>query len=102
MTRFNEWLQKVNEERKLYWDSNYPPKPYTPLTYTKGNKWCKVLDGRTVWAFIAMGNGEYKGLTVREGDLMKPATYSTPAKYARGNIFKSTDVWDYWGPVYIK
>jgi hypothetical protein len=102
MTRFNEWLQKVNEERKAYWEYNYTYRPYQPLTYTKGSKWCKVMDGNAVWAFIAMGDGEYKGIPLWEGDLMKPATWNAPAKRSRGNIFRGTDSWDYWGPVYLK
>ena len=36
------------------------------------------------------------------GDLLKPASWNAPAKHSRGNIFKGTDEWEYYGPKYLK
>jgi hypothetical protein len=100
-TRFEKWLDKVNEERKVYWDKNFSYKEYTPLRYEKGSKYVRIWDGTTCWGFVSMKTGENKGVEVREGDLLKPASWKSPAKHSRGNIFEGTDTWNYYGPNYL-
>ena len=100
-TKFEIWLDKVNEERKEHWDINYSYKPYEPLTVKKGNKLMKIIDGTSVWAFVSMFDGEHKGVPIKKGDLLKPATWSQAAKHSRGNIFDGTDKWEYYGPNYL-
>ena len=34
-TKFDLWLEKVNEERKEHWDKNFSYKPYEPLKLIK-------------------------------------------------------------------
>jgi len=102
MSKFEVWLEKVNEERKEYWDENYSYREYSPLTYKKGRKYIKIIDEGSVWAFVSMKNGDVKGSRVKFGDLLKPASYNSPAKHARGNIFEGTARYTFWGPVYIK
>ena len=101
-TKFELWLEKVNEERKVYWDNNFSYKEYELLEVTKGNKYMKVMDGDTVWAFISMVDGELKNSPIKKGDLLKPATWKAPAKHARGNIIDGTAQWGEYGPSYIK
>jgi hypothetical protein len=101
MTKFEIWLDRVNQERKEYWDSNFSYKPYEPLSVEKGNKYIKIMDGSTVWGFVSMIDGENKGVTVNKGDLLKPASLRTPAKHSRGNIFNGTDSWEFYGPKYL-
>ena len=46
----------------------------------------------SVFAFIAAEDSTTKGLgVVKQGDVLKPASYKKPAKHARGNIF---DEWN--------
>jgi hypothetical protein len=101
MTKFEIWLNRVNQERKEYWDTNFSYKPYESLTAEKGNKYIKIMDGTTIWAFVSMVDGENKGALVKKGDLLKPASLKTPAKHSRGNIFEGTDVWEFYGPKYL-
>jgi len=49
-----------------------------------------------------MWEGVFKGTLVCKGDLLKPASWSTPAKHSRGNIFDGTDCWEFYGPKYLK
>ena len=42
-TKFNMWLDKVNQQRKEHWDKNYSYKEYTPLTVKKGQKYMKII-----------------------------------------------------------
>ena len=100
-TKFEIWLDKVNEERKTYWNNNFDYKPYEPLKVEKGRKYMKVIDGTSVWGFISMFEGEYKGVPIKEGDLMKPASWNSPAKHNRGNIFDGSDKWNFYGPSYL-
>lgn len=99
-TRFEIWLEKVNEERKEYWDNNYSYKEYTPLKVEKGRKYIKLIDDNSVWGFVSMIDGIHKGVNIKKGDLLMPANYNTPAKHSRGNIFDGTDSWSYYGPSY--
>ena len=99
-TKFEMWLEKVNEERKEYWDNNYSYKPYNPLKVEKGRKYIKLIDESSVWGFVSMVDGTHKGVDIKKGDLLMPASYNTPAKHSRGNIFDGTDSWTYHGPSY--
>tara|TARA_B100000073_G_scaffold338260_1_gene335175 strand:+ start:333 stop:644 length:312 start_codon:yes stop_codon:yes gene_type:complete len=100
-TKFTMWLDEVNKKRKKYHEENYNRLPYKPLTYKKGNKYVKVIDAGSVWGFVSMWEGVHKGSLVCKGDLLKPASWSTPAKHSRGNIFSGSDSWNYYGPNYL-
>ena len=101
-SKFEIWLEKVNEQRKQYWDARFTYKEYTPLTISKGNKYIKLMDETSVWGFVSMWEGISKGSYVKKGDLLKPASWRTPAKHSRGNIFEGTDSWEFSGPKYLK
>tara|TARA_Y100000389_G_scaffold98600_1_gene95269 strand:- start:3457 stop:3771 length:315 start_codon:yes stop_codon:yes gene_type:complete len=101
-TKFQMWLDEVNQQRKEYWDKNYSYKEYTPLTVKKGIKYMKLIDETTVWAFVSMWEGVFQGTLVCKGDLLKPASWNTPAKHSRGNIFDGSAKWSYYGPEYLK
>jgi len=101
MTQFENWLNKVNQERKEYWEKNFTHKEYEPLQVKKGKKYMKLIDGTSVWGFVSMWEGVNKGSLVCIGDLLKPASWNSPAKHSRGNIFDGTDKWGYYGPTYL-
>ena len=48
-----------------------------------------------------MFEGVNKGSLVLKGDLLKPASWNSPARHSRGNIFDGSDKWNYYGPVYL-
>ena len=100
-SQFEIWLEKVNEKRKKYWDANYDYKEYEPLSVSKGKKYMKIIDGSSVWAFVSMFEGVNKGSLVLKGDLLKPASWNSPAKHSRGNIFDGSDKWNFYGPNYL-
>jgi hypothetical protein len=100
-SKFDLWLEKVNDIRKEEWDNKFSYKPYEPLTVSKGKKYIKLIDGNSVWGFVSMWEGVNKGSLVCKGDLLMPAGWSSPAKHSRGNIFDGTDSWSYFGPNYL-
>ena len=57
-TKFDLWLEKVNETRKEYWDTNFSYKPYEPLKVDKGRKYIRLWDGTSCWGFVSMVDGE--------------------------------------------
>ena len=101
-TQFEIWLNKVNKERKLHWDSNYSYKEYEPLKVERGRKYIKLISDSSVWGFVSMVDGFNKGVSVKKGDLLMAANHSSPAKHSRGNIFDGTDSWTFFGPSYLK
>ena len=69
-----------------------------------GRKYTKVIQGTSVWGFIAKADGVVKGLPCKKGDVFKPAGWRGPARYTRGNIFdKSGQNYFRWtGPNYMR
>lgn len=61
----------------------------------KGRKYIKVEVGGSAFCFIDKTNG----------DVLKPASWSAPAKHARGNIFDNSNGLKYvgpYGPAYLR
>ena len=101
VTQFETWLDKVNKKRKEHWDKEYSYKPYTPLSVSKGKKYMKIIDEGSVWGFVSMWEGVYKGSLICKGDLLKAASWNSPAKHSRGIIFDGSDSWIFFGPNYL-
>ena len=67
-----------------------------------GRKYTKVLQGSSVWGFIANDDGVLKGIPYKKGDVFKAAGWRAPAKCQRGSIFDSGTNWFRWtGPRYL-
>ena len=45
-----------------------------------GQKYDKVIQGSSVWGFIAKADGVLKGIPFKRGDVFKAAGWSAPAK----------------------
>jgi hypothetical protein len=63
-------------------------------------KYCKIVvshmgastGGGYAYAFVALTDNETKGLgKVKQGDLLKPASWNAPTKWARGNVIENMD-----------
>ena len=57
------------------------------LSLKEGRKFIKVVNGTSVWGFVAKVDGVHKGLPMLKGDILKAAGWRTPAKHSRGSIF---------------
>ena len=67
-----------------------------------GRKYTKVIQGTSVWGFIAKADGVVKGLPCKKGDVFKAAGWRGPARYTRGNIFAENQNYFQWtGPNYM-
>jgi hypothetical protein len=98
-TQIESWMSTEAQEKinKNYVGSSMPA---PELTITYGRKYAKIMTDTSVWGFIALTDDIFKNQII--GDLLKPASWSTPAKHSRGNIFNSTAVYSAYGPNYLK
>ena len=72
------------------------------LSVKPGRKFDKVMNGSSVWGFIAKTDGVLKGVPYFVGDVFKAASWRAPAKHVRGSIFSSETNWFRWtGPNYL-
>ena len=103
---FNEAVENLMDNiRKNYakWSTNEKmiEEFNENVRFTKGRKYTKILNGNSVWGFIANGNGVLKGIPYVEGDVFKAAGWRAPAKHVRGNIYSKDQNYFHWtGPNY--
>jgi hypothetical protein len=105
----NEKLASHNQEKDYNWKTEVrvrnPNSKYVALdnyeSYNDGE-----MKNRGVFCFIVRQDGVTKGLgQVLAGDVMKPASYKTPAKHSRGNIFSEDNGMEFvgaYGPAYLR
>ena len=97
-----EFIEKLDKERKEYYEKADMPKQYQPVSVEVGNKFIRIWHGTSCWGFISRVDGDLKGSPIKKGDLLKAATWKAPAKHARGNIIDGTAKYSVYGPEYIK
>jgi len=70
-----------------------------------GNKFIKIIraehGGGSVWGFVSLNDGDFKGIPHKRGDVFKAASWNAPAKHKRGNVFEPQD-WKWTGPDYLR
>ena len=95
------FINKVNEFRKEHYKNMSSMLGKTDLNVEVGNKYIRLWDANSCWGFISRVDGDLKGAPIKKGDLLKPASWKTPAKHARGNIIDGTAKYGVYGPSYI-
>ena len=78
---FNEAVENLMENiKKDYckWSSNERMiKEFNEnVRFKRGKKYTKIIQGSSVWGFVANGNGILKGIPYEEGDVFKAAGLS--------------------------
>ena len=96
-----KFVENVNAERKDYYVKANMPNQWKELTVEIGNKFIRLWDGTMCWGFISRVDDVLKGAPIKKGDLLKPATWKSPAKHARGNVSDGTARWGVYGPEYL-
>lgn len=98
----SKFIEKLDKEREAYYKTAGMPTQYKPVTIDIGSKFIRIWQGNSCWGFISRVDGDLKGSPIKKGDLLKAATWKTPAKHARGNIIDGTERYGVYGPEYIK
>ena len=89
---FIEGCRKIVRSTTRRWGYQGEPKK---LHLEEGRRYIKVVRDTSAWAFIDKTNG----------DVLKVASWSKPAKHARGNIFdehKGLEKIGPYGPAYLR
>jgi hypothetical protein len=95
------FIEKVNKERKEYYDKINLSSKEPDLIVEVGNKFIRLWQGTSCWGFISRVDGDLKGAPIKKGDLLKAATWKAPAKHSRGNIIDGTARYGVYGPDYL-
>jgi hypothetical protein len=97
MLRLYEFLCDMTDMREAYYKKQFSQSS-DPLTYSIGKKYLKVflLNRETgkpasVWCFVDS-----------KGDIFKAASWSRPAKHARGNLWQNKILMGPYGPPSLK
>lgn len=86
------YCNRLQDKLNVYYKQNYQTLKTPDIRLDVGTKFVKIVVGTSAYAFIALKDFETKGLgKVRQGDLMKPASWKAPTKHARGNIIEDMD-----------
>lgn len=96
------FIDDVNTKIKTYYETNLPSLKFNLVVVEIGSKFIRIWHNGSCWGFISRIDGVLKGAPIKQGDLLKPASWRSPAKHARGNIIDGTAVWGEYGPSYIK
>ena len=96
-------LEKIQEDYAKRYGPNHKPSRILELSLKPGRKFIKVIEGSSVWGFIAKVDGTHKGLPMIKGDILKAAGWNAPAKHSRGSIFDSEfhKSFSWTGPNYL-
>ena len=97
-----EIYTEIKSVYKRQYANLYKMGRYTKPTYTEGRNYFKIINDGACWGFVSKKNGFVKNSPVQVGDLLKPASWSSPAKHSRGNILNGTAMFTNFGPEYLK
>jgi hypothetical protein len=95
------FIAKVNLEIAEYYAASLSNLNVPVLEMRVGTKFIKLIKDGCVWGFISRYDGDYKGVPIKKGDLMKAASRDSPAKHSRGNIIDGTAAYGVWGVNYL-
>jgi hypothetical protein len=96
------FVNEVNEAIETYYKTNFPSLEIKKLEVSIGKKYVKLIHNNSVWGFISRYDGMLKGFPVKKGDLLKAASWNTPAAHSRGNIIEGTASYTTYGPNYLR
>ena len=99
-----KFIDDVNECISTYYEKNFPnlSKKLKPVEVIIGKRYIKIVHDNSVWGFISRYEGYLKNSYVRPGDLLKAASWNSPAAHSRGNIVDGTAKYGPYGPAYLK
>lgn len=114
LKKWHEAAQKIIDDYDI--TNNYTSLEREVLVLDESTKYVRVWKCReseakagrrgSAYAFIAKVDNTTNALgNVKAGDVMKPASWKTPAKHARGNIldeFNGMSMIGPYGPAYLK
>lgn len=94
MTKFNDALKSYCDAADSILKAHFETNGYTfavPAIEIKslGRKYAKLVRTETWDGGEHRENGVHSFVNIETGEILKPATYSAPAKHARGSIYNN-------------
>jgi len=96
----DEFVGVLTNQINGYYKENLSNLDLPQIRLEVGSKFNRIYVGNTIWGFIARKDGSLKGKPYRRGDLLKAASYTTPAPISRGNVIEGCS-YDVYGPFYL-
>ena len=96
-----KFIDDVNQKRREYYQEVLPNLNYEDVAVEIGSKFIRIWTGSSCWGFISRVDGQLKGAPVKKGDLLKTASWKSPAKHARGNVVDGNARYGVYGPEYL-
>lgn len=93
-----DFMGILTNQLNEYYNFQFQTSPDIKLV--TGSKFHKIIVNNSVWGFIARMDGVLKGKPYRRGDLMKAASFASPAPISRGNVIEGCS-YDVYGPFYL-
>lgn len=99
----DDFVKRLEELVNEHYAANFPNLKVPTCRIDRGPTYFRIVlvenpDTERVWGFIATKNMQTKHLLFQQGDIARPASWSRPAKHARGNIFDEDGGMKYAGP----
>ncbi len=97
------WLKGAQERINTNYAKNYPNLVVPQLKLERGRRYIRVVRHLETKGQVVMHSAH--AFIDTNGDVLKPASYKTPAKHARGNIFDKWNGLRYvsaYGPAYLR
>lgn len=94
-TRFHIFFDGCVTINRDYMAKSFPSLKHDKFTFKQGRRYMKVIRSGSVHCFVDTKNG----------DVLKAASWSAPAKHARGNIFDAKNGLGWmqeYGPAYLR
>lgn len=92
--QLTQFVGRCQEILDAYMREKFPSLPREVLSFTTGKRYARIVkttgtgSTRSAWAFVDLTNG----------DVLKCAGWSAPAKHARGNIYDADKGMRFIGP----
>lgn len=82
------WQGMMND----YYRMNYSTLPIPTIAVMKGRKFARIVrqegsGSQSSIGFVALVDGAVEGVAVKQGDILRSASWNAPAKHTRGSIF---------------
>lgn len=95
------FIEEANGVITEYHKKHLSDVPVDHIKMAGGSKYLKLIRDRSVWGFIALCDGKIGKYEVSAGDLLKAASYSSPAPGYRGNVLMVNCAYGPYGPNYL-
>jgi hypothetical protein len=108
VSTIEEFVELLQSQMNEYYSTVFPTLEVPKIRVKTGIYFHKILrvdaggSSIGVWGFISRYSRKHKGVDIKRGDLLKAASFNSPAARSRGNVIDGTARYSAYGPDYLK